>query len=57
MLKLKIRMSIMRSGIKFYKGKLEFCEMLDYHQNDAFISIRMNGEQAVCPVKAVNRFN
>lgn len=50
-------MSIQRNGIKFYKGKLDFCEMLDYRQSDTFISIKMNGEKLMCPVQPVIWFD
>lgn len=53
----QIRMSIQRNGIRFYRGRLDFCEMLEYHQSDQFISIKINGDQAMCPVQPVNWFN
>lgn len=49
---LKAKITALRNGNRFYRGRSDICEMLD-NQQGSFTTIKLNGEKFICPVKPV----
>lgn len=50
---MQAKLTILRNGNRFYRGRMDICDMLDNHPQ-TFAQIKLNGEKFVCPIKPVS---